>query len=225
MNQTQRAAVLGTVPILAVLDGPALDEVASSTTARRYRRGQILFTEGDIGDSLLVVTQGQLKAYTSSPEGEELLLSVLGPGESMGEVCLADGGTRSATVEALTTAEVLRISRQAVMSVAATTPALTEALLSSLAAVVRRLTGSAADLVFLDLPRRVAKVVLDEHFATGLDTITLPLTQADIASSVGASRQSVNAALRDFQRRGWISTSGRTIEILDRAELSRYVGA
>jgi CRP-like cAMP-binding protein len=89
--------------------------------------------------------------------------------------------------------------------------------------VVRRVTGTAADLVFLDLPRRVAKLIVDEHRSSGSDVIDMPLTQSEIASRVGASRQSVNAALRDFQRRGWITSSGHEIRIRDIRALSRFV--
>jgi CRP/FNR family cyclic AMP-dependent transcriptional regulator len=223
MDQNERVALLATVPILAVLDEEALDELAKSATVRRYRRGQIVFTEGDSGDSLLVVVEGQLKASATSREGDELLLAVIGPGQSVGEVCLADGGTRSATVEAHTSAVVMRIPRESVMSVAVGAPEFTAVLLTAMAAVVRRLTGAAADLVFLDLPRRVAKLLLERHQATGQDLVSLSMSQADVAHIVGASRQSVNAALGNFQRRGWISMEGQTILIRDPAAMTRFV--
>jgi CRP/FNR family transcriptional regulator, cyclic AMP receptor protein len=114
---------------------------------------------------------------------------------------------------------VLRLPREDVLRVATGSPALVRALLGSLAEVVRRLTGAAADLVFLDIPRRVAKLLL-----------TLPpdggtaLTQAEMADRVGASRQSLNAALQDFQRRGWITVARREIGVRDRAALRRFVG-
>lgn len=224
MDERQRVAALAACRLFAGLATEDLQRLARVAAVRRYRRGQIVFSEGDSGDSLLVVTEGRLKAYSSSLEGNEFLLVVVRPGESVGELVVADGGDRSATVEALTDAAVLRLPRQDILALAATSPALTKALLTSLAAVVRRLTDAAADLVFLDLPRRVAKLVLDERVATGGETVDMPLTQAEIASRVGASRQSVNAALRDFQRRGWMQVEGHKIRIRNVAALKNFVG-
>ena len=79
---------------------PAIQRLAAAAGLHRYRRGQILFVEGDSGDSLLLIVDGTLKAYSTSAEGEELSLAVVGPGETLGELTLADGGSRSASVAA-----------------------------------------------------------------------------------------------------------------------------
>jgi CRP/FNR family transcriptional regulator, cyclic AMP receptor protein len=109
-----------------------------------------------------------------------------------------------------------------VLATAAVSPALTMALLAALAALVRRLTGSAADLAFLDIPRRVAKLALSRAAPGG--NATTRLTQAEMAAAVGASRQSLNAALRDFQRRGWITVRPGSIELRDPDALRRFAG-
>ena len=223
MDERQRLAMLAMCSLFAAVPEQELLGLAASATVRRYRRGQLLFCEGDVGDSLLIVAEGRFKAYSTSPDGEEFLLAVVNAGDSLGEVSIADGGTRSATVEAMTDAVTLRLPREAVLTVAARSPALTAAILRALASVVRRVTGTAADLVFLDLPRRVAKLIVDEHRSTGEAVIDMPLNQSEIAHRVGASRQSVNTALRDFQRRGWITTSGHEIRIRDLGALSRFV--
>ena len=96
-----------------------------------------------------------------------------------------------------------------------------DALLVTLASVIRRLDGHAADLAFLDLPRRVGKLLLEQH----ANPQNAPsLTQTEMAARVGASRQSVNAALQEFQRRGWLRIAAREISINDAAALARYVG-
>lgn len=227
MDARRRVALLSRCPLFAGLTDADLQVLADAATVRHYRRGQIVFSEGDSGDSLLLVAEGRLKAYSMSPEGEEFLLHLVDAGESLGEVSVVDGRARSATVEAQTDSIVLRLPRTSVMSLAATSSALQQALLVALSSVVRRLTDAAADLVFLDLPRRVAKLVLDEYRAADSFVVDMALTQSEIASRVGASRQSVNAALRDFQRRGWILTSGhgRTLRILDVRALERFVDA
>jgi CRP/FNR family transcriptional regulator, cyclic AMP receptor protein len=196
-----------------------LARLAAVARPRKLARGQIVFTEGDAADALLVVCEGSLKASSSSSDGESFLLAVVGPGDTLGELTVADGGLRSATVTSVTDALVLRLPREDVLRVAESSPALMRALLSGLAGVVRRLTGAAADLVFLDIPRRVAKLLLALPAGdTGV------LTQAEMADRVGASRQSLNAALQEFRRRGWIRVARREIEMLDREALRRFTG-
>jgi CRP/FNR family cyclic AMP-dependent transcriptional regulator len=198
--------------------------LAALTTVRQFRRGQIVFAEGDSGDSLLVVISGRLKCYSTSDQGDEFLLAVVGPGEVLGELTLADGGVRSASVSAMIASSVLRLPRDEVIAAAVAEPALMQSLLVALATVIRRLTGDAADLVFLDLPRRVGKLLLTQRRGTQGNKLAAALTQTEMAAQVGASRQSVNSALQEFQRRGWILVEGREISILDAASLTRFVG-
>jgi CRP/FNR family transcriptional regulator, cyclic AMP receptor protein len=224
MDQEQRTRILAASRLFADVPTAAIQRLAAGAGFHRYRRGQILFVEGDTGDSLLLIVDGTLKAYSTSAEGEEFLLAVVGPGETLGELVLADGGSRSASVAAMTDAAVLRLPRQAVLDAAETWPQVTAALLKSLADVVRRLTGAAADLVFLDLPRRVAKMLLIERETAGSDVFETHLTQEEMAHRVGGSRQSVNAALREFQRRGWIAVHGHRIHVRRPEAVQRFVG-
>ncbi len=224
MDQEQRTRILAASRLFAEVPTPAIQRLAGAAGLHRYRRGQIVFVEGDSGDSLLLIVDGTLKAYSTSAEGEEFLLAVVGPGETLGELILADGGSRSASVAAMTDAAVLRLPRQAVLDAAETWPQVTTALLKSLADVVRRLTGAAADLVFLDLPRRVAKMLLIEREAASSDVFETRLTQEEMAHRVGGSRQSVNAALREFQRRGWIAVHGHRIHVRRPEAVQRFVG-
>jgi CRP-like cAMP-binding protein len=218
MNDLSRTRVLARCPLFADLPERDLAELAAVAQLRRFGKGQVVFSEGEDADTLLVVQQGLLKATSGSAEGENFLLAVAEPGDSLGELIVADGGPRSATVTAVTDAQVLSLRRADVLRVADTSPALTRALLVAMATVVRRLTGSAADLVFLDIPRRVAKLLLD------LPAGGVVLTQLEMADRVGASRQSLNAALQDFQRRGWITVARRAVDVRDRAALRRFAG-
>ncbi len=96
--------------------------------------------------------------------------------------------------------------------------------MASLAQVIRRLTGAAADLVFLDVPRRAAKLPLSLQPSDGSAVIPIPLTQADTAARIGASRQSLNAALQQFQRRGWIALGPGQVQVDDPDALRRFIG-
>jgi CRP/FNR family transcriptional regulator, cyclic AMP receptor protein len=229
MDDDGRADVLRRCTLFSGLPEEDLRRLAAASSLRRYRRGQFVVHEGDPGDALLVVAEGSLKAVTTSPQGEELLLAVVEVGETVGELTVADGGARSATVAALVDAAVVRIPRDSVLAVAERSPALLRSLLAALAGTVRRLTGDAADLVFLDAPRRVVKLLLtqalDESAGPGQTLVVhLEMTQSELAERVGASRQTVNAALQGFQRRGWISIDQRDVTLCDVPALRRFVG-
>lgn len=224
MDEDGRLRVLSACRLLGAVPEVDLRRLAAAASVRRYRRGQLIFYQGDPGDSLLLVVEGSLKALSTSPQGEELLLAVVEPGETVGELAVADGGERSATIVALTDAALLRIPRETVLATAERSPALQRVLLTSLAATVRRLTGDAADLVFLDIPRRVAKLLLSLPRADGTDVVRTRLTQTELAERVGASRQSLNAALQSFQRRGWITVGPHEVRLLDPSSLRRFVG-
>jgi CRP-like cAMP-binding protein len=217
VNAERKTDLLVSCPLFERLPRRELDDLAARTVARRCRRGQLLFSEGDPGDSLLLAAEGRLKILTRGEDGGELLLAVIGPSESIGALSLADGGPRSATVEALTDAVVLRIDRADIAA-----SGVSDVLARMLADVVRRLTGTAADLVFLDLPRRLAKLLILQRQTAGDDLVKVPWTQTDMASAIGASRQSVNSALHDFQARGWIVVQGPRLRVRDPEALTRF---
>jgi CRP-like cAMP-binding protein len=225
MDPARKIALLRTCPLFEQLPAEDLDRLAEQAALRRYRRGQVVFYAGDPGDCLLVVADGRLKVMARSENGDELLLAVVGPPDSIGALAIADGGPRSATVEALTDTTVLRVDRADIWRLEAAGTAVSDALMRMLAVVVRRLTGTAADMVFLDLPRRLAKLLLEQCRVAGGDVVDLPWTQTDMASSIGASRQSVNATLRDFQRRGWITTEGSALRVRDAGALASFAGS
>ena len=197
----RRASLLASVPDadLAVL--------AEASRLRTLRRGQVVCSTGDPGDTLIVVISGRLKIVTRSADGGELTLTILGPGATLGDVSIADGGPRSADVETLADSQLLFIPRERVQDVCARIPAAALAVAASVAATVRRLTDATADLVFLDLPRRVAKVLLSQP--RDADRVISPqLTQEQFADLAAGTRQSVNAAMRGFEKRGWITVMG-----------------
>jgi CRP/FNR family transcriptional regulator, cyclic AMP receptor protein len=200
-----------------------LAQIAAASRLRAFRRGQVVFTAGDPSDTLIVVVAGSVKVVVRSADGGELTLTVIRPGGLFGELSVADSGPRSADAEALEECRLLLVPRDAVADICSRVPAVAYALTLSLAAMLRRLTEETSDLVFLDLPRRVAKTLLGQP--RGEDgVVQLRMSQEELAHQVGGTRQSVNAALRGFERRGWIELHGRAVTVRQAAALGRFAG-
>jgi CRP/FNR family cyclic AMP-dependent transcriptional regulator len=183
-------------------------QVAAAYRLRTFRRGQVVFSTGDPGDTLVVVISGRVKVVVRSVDGGELTLTIIQAGGVFGELSVADSGPRSSDTETLDECDLLFIPRETIRDICARVPSAALALTSSIAVTLRRLTEVASDLVFLDLPPRLAKVLLN-HPRGGDDMIRLKLSQEELAHQVGGTRQSVNAALRGFETRGWIEVHDR----------------
>jgi CRP/FNR family cyclic AMP-dependent transcriptional regulator len=200
-----------------------IDAVATASQLRAFRRGQMVFTRGDPSDTLFVVISGRVKVVVRSADGGELTLTIIQPGGVFGELGLADGGPRSADADALDECQLLLVPLETVQSICAREPSVAQALLNSTTATLRRLTEAASDLVFLDLPRRVAKVLLSLP-RDGDGVIRPALSQEELAHQAGGTRQSINATLRGFERRGWIEVHDRVVTIRQASALRRFAG-
>jgi CRP/FNR family transcriptional regulator, cyclic AMP receptor protein len=215
------AGALRQTDLLRSVTARDLEPVAAASRLRSVRRGQVLFTTGDPSDTVILVISGRVKVVVRSGDGAELTLTVVQPGGMLGELSVADGGPRSADAEALDDCQLLLVPNGLIAELSSRVPSVTQALMSSIAATLRRLTDAASDLVFLDLPRRVAKVLLGQP--RGEDgVIELKMSQEELAHQVGGSRQSVNAALRGFERRGWIEVRDRAVTLRQAEALARF---
>ncbi len=216
-------------PLFAALDADAAEALHSSMDEVTLERGDVIFAEGEPGDRLYVVIDGKVKLGHASGDGRESLLAVLGPGEMFGELSLFDPGARTATATALTEATVAGLGRPALRPWLTGRPEVAETLLTALAQRLRRTNDAMADLVFTDVPGRVAKALLDlgekfgESSPEGL-AVTHDLTQEELAQLVGASRETVNKALADFASRGWLQLESRSVVLLDVERLRRRAG-
>jgi CRP-like cAMP-binding protein len=170
---------------------------------------------------VILVVSGRVKVVVRSADGAELTLTVVQPGGTLGELSVADGGPRSADAEALEDSRVLLVPKDLIAELSSRVPSVTQALMTSIAATLRRLTEAASDLVFLDLPRRVAKVLLSQPRRDD-GVIELKMSQEELAHQVGGSRQSVNLALRGFERRGWIEVHDRAVTLRQAEALARF---
>ena len=189
-------------------------------------KGTVLFSEGDEGDHLYVIVEGKLKLGTSSGDGRENLLSVLGPGEMFGELSLFDPGPRTATATAVTDVRLLSLGHDKVIPWVTQHPQVALDLLGRLSQRLRRTNEVVGDLVFSDVPGRVAKALIDLGERFGKETpeglyVNHDLTQEELAQLVGASRETVNKALADFAGRGWLKLDGRAVLITDVERLEK----
>ncbi|WP_127128130.1 Crp/Fnr family transcriptional regulator [Georgenia sp. SYP-B2076] len=218
--------VIGSVPLFEALGEQDQAELRAAMTETTLRRGETLFNEGDPGDRLYILTDGKVKLGHTSPDGRENLIAVLGPGELLGELTLFDPGPRSTTATAVATTRMLELEHKDLMQFLDTRPELAKHMLKALAQRLRRTNESLADLVFSDVPGRVAKALLDlaDRFGERTDEgVHVPhdLTQEELAQLVGASRETVNKSLAEFVSRGWIRLEGRAVLLLDTERLRR----
>ena len=219
-------AVVRTAPLFSALDDESAASLRASMTLVKVPKGNTLFKEGDAGDRLFVVVEGKLKLGTSSIDGRENLLSILGPGDMFGELSLFDPGPRTATATAVTDARVLALAHDQVIGLVTQHPQVSLELLARLAQRLRRTNEVLADLVFSDVPGRVAKALMDlgSRFGVQKDDglhVNHDLTQEELAQLVGASRETVNKALADFAARSWVRLEPRAVVVLDYERLSK----
>jgi CRP-like cAMP-binding protein len=218
--------VLRQAPLFRGLDDEAAQALQGSMSEDRLRRGDVLFREGDEGDRLYIVTDGKIKLGRTSADGRENLLAILGPGQMFGELSLFDPGPRSATVTAVTDCTMRSLSHEELGRWLNGRPEVARGLLTQLAGRLRRANDVVADLVFSDVPGRVAKALLDlsQRFGRTADDgvhVHHDLTQEELAQLVGASRETVNKALADFASRGWLRLEARSVVIMDIDRLRR----
>ena len=213
-------------PLFAAPEDEAAVALRASMVEMTLRRGEVLFNEGGPGDRLYIVTDGKVKLGRNSNDGRYNLLAVLGPGEMFGELSLFDPGPRTSTATAITDTGLLGLGNSDLQPWLARHPEVATHLLGALARRLRRTNEAMSDLVFSDVPGRVAKALLDLARRFGVQSddglhVTHDLTQEELAQLVGASRETVNKALADFQQRGWIRHEARAVVLLDSDRLSR----
>jgi CRP-like cAMP-binding protein len=223
---SQEEEVVRRAPLFTALDDAAAASLRASMDAVKIAKGSILFKEGDDGEHLYIIIDGKLKLGTSSGDGRENLLSILGPGEMFGELSLFDPGPRTSTATAVTDAKLLSLSHEKVIPWLRENPEVSLQLLTRLSQRLRRTNEAVGDLVFSDVPGRVAKALIDLGDRFGKTTpegllVNHDLTQEELAQLVGASRETVNKALADFAGRGWLKLDGRSVLIADVDRLSK----
>jgi CRP-like cAMP-binding protein len=221
------AETLTSVPFFSGLDEAGLESVGRTVRSRRFRRGEVIFHQGDPGDALFIVMSGAIKISLPSDTGDEAILATLRAGDVFGELALLDGAPRSATATSLEPTETLVLPRQQFRELIATEPAVRDALLASIAGELRRLTNHVEELHFLDITGRLASRLTrlandgGTRLPDGSIRLAAPLTQGDLAAMIGCTRQSVNKLLGIFTDDHLIRLDRDSIVILDLEGLSR----
>jgi len=189
----------------------------------------MIFHKDQAGDALYIVDSGRIRIFLPKETGEELTMEVAGPGDVFGELALLDGGPRSASAETLEETSVFTINREEFMQYAQATPQFAVALIELLSHRLRHATEYAESLAFLDVHARLARVLLEmaERYGVkrngGSIEIDVDLTQADLATMVGATRERVNRALAAFRSQGLLELHGRKIALLDTIRLRQRI--
>lgn len=221
-NVTDR---LASCALFAGADDASLTAVAEKISTRHFVKNQAIFIEGDDARSMFVVASGLVRISVTSMDGAKIVLSDVPPSGSFGELSLLDKGRRSASAHAASDTVALELQRDDFVEVLYKNVPVMESLLSSIGKLVRQLTEHTSDMVFLDVTGRVAKLLLQLKEEAGSDAgIDLRITQGDIAARVGSSRQRVNIALKELEKRGYIAASGKSLVIKNVEKLQRRAG-
>jgi CRP-like cAMP-binding protein len=207
------------------IDPEAAQAFAEQMDIVTLRRGSVLFNEGEAGDSLYIVLNGKLKVGRRAPDGRQNLLAIVGMSDIVGELSLFDAGPRTATATAVTDARLARLRKTSLHSWLHNRPEIAEQLMRVVARRLRRTNEALADLIFTDVPGRVAKSLLQMagRFGSRDGTavrFTHDLTQEELAQLVGASRETVNKALAEFTTRAWLRLDGKSVTILNPERLA-----
>jgi CRP/FNR family transcriptional regulator, cyclic AMP receptor protein len=210
--------VLDSTELFASLPEEMVAGLRDRARIRQLAKGDLLFAEGEESSELYVVQDGRIAISTRSSDGRESMVAVMENGGLFGEMGLFDGGPRSAEARALVDSTLIEVGFDDVRAAIQQRPEVLWVIVRLLAQRIRATDEALADAVFLDVPARTAKRLLE--LAGDADEFQLPMTQEDLAGLVGASRERVNKALAMFVRLEWITATGRSrYRILDREQL------
>jgi CRP/FNR family cyclic AMP-dependent transcriptional regulator len=225
MDETFIVESLRRCALFRDVDEKALRVVATQLRRRRFRRNEVIFHQGDPGDSLHVVSSGTVKIVLPSAEGEEAIIATLRPGDFFGELSLLDGAPHSASVVALEAAETMALPRDTFRELLDKDPGLRDALLAGLTHELRRITRHVEELHFLDLPGRLAmrlsRLAREKDPNSRQVSLDWPYTQSDLAAMIGGTRQSVNKLLSGLVEEGMVVIERDTLTIPDVDALER----
>jgi CRP-like cAMP-binding protein len=216
------------LPLLARLPREDRQALASRARLRSFSAGTVIFAEGSPGDSLHVVVEGRVRIVVSSGAGDEATVALVGPGDCFGELSLLDGLPRSASAVASVATRTFVVTRDIFVEWVSERPAAALAILETLSLRLRKTDQALADLAFLDLEHRLAKQLISLAAVHDLDaahngsTLRLQVTQGELASMLGVSRESVNKQLNAFSRKGWVTLSRGSVTITEMDALRSY---
>jgi CRP/FNR family cyclic AMP-dependent transcriptional regulator len=211
----------------AVLRGLAAEDqrkVLQAARRRRFARHEVVFHEGDPGDTLHLLARGRVAVRVATPMGDIATLNVLGAGKVFGELALVTPGSRrTATVVALEPAETLTLSREQFDELRLAHPGIDHVLVDLLAVNVTRLSEQLLEALFVPVDKRILRrlIALAEEYGQGKAGTVVPLTQEDLATMAGTTRPTANRILHDAEQAGAVRVGRARVEIIDPAKLAR----
>lgn len=218
--------ILSRAGIFQGVNPVAVNNLIQEMEIVRFTRGSVIFDEGEPGDRLYIITSGKVKLARHAADGRENLLTVMGPSDMFGELSIFDPGPRTSSAICVTEVHAATMNSELLHKWIAEYPEISEQLLRVLARRLRRTNSALADLIFTDVPGRVAKTLLQLANRFGIQEggalrVNHDLTQEEIAQLVGASRETVNKALATFAQRGWIRLEGKSVLIVNTEHLAK----
>ena len=211
--------------LLDVLPDQQRRALLSRTRRRRFKRGEVVFHEGDPGDALHLVDKGHVAVKRSTPLGDVATLLVLGPGDVFGELAVVAPGPRNATVVALDPVETLALHGEVFDDLRLTHPAVDRVLIQALVAEVRRLSARLVEALYVPADKRIYLRLNDlaRIFAVPgqAGPVLIPLTQDELAQLAGTTRPTANRVLRAAETAGVLHVARGRIEVVDAAAVAR----
>jgi len=200
-----RHKLLAGHPFFNGFNRTVIDRLVSHAITRRVKKGTILFRKGDPGSSLYAVCAGLVRISVPSAQGQDAIFNLVPPGDLFGEIALLDGGARTADAVVIENSELMVIERRDFIPLVQEYPDVAMKLIEVVCTRLRRTSEQVEDIVFLGLPERLAKALLRLHArSTANPDNLIRVTQRDLSQMVGASRESANKLLREWQRKGWL---------------------
>lgn len=221
--------ILKKIPVFSNIEQENLERLQERLVRRRYKKGQVLFHMGDEGGSLYILQKGRVKVTIPTAIGDEVILAILSAGEIIGEMSLIDCNPRSATVQAMEETEVICLFREDFLNLLRERFEIVLNLLEILVKRLRKTDESLAESHYMDITSRLAKKIMELGRAFGIKEgneirIGVKVTQKDIASMIGATRESINKQLKMLRNSGLVERRNSYIYILDNEGLSRCTG-
>jgi len=210
------------------LSANEIDTLISYSRVERYRAGREIFAKGSPGQSLMAVLRGSVKISSLSVGGKEVVFAIYNEGDIFGDMSVLDGGERSADATAMTDCELLVLSRRDILPLLERRADLCMILLKVLCHRLRQTSEQVEDVVFRHLESRVAKALLQLVERVGLRALNSPsvelhVSQRELGSMAGGSRESVNKILQNWHRQGLIDISKGSIIIRNVEAIERLI--
>ncbi|MFT8315303.1 MAG: Crp/Fnr family transcriptional regulator [Clostridium sp.] len=218
--------VIKNIPVFSQLSENILEEILKLQSTKKYKKGEIIFFEGDKGEAFFFVKSGKVKIYKTSLDGRDITLNILGEGSIFAEVTLFNDVSYPATVETMENSEIGIILNKDIEKMILSNNELALQIIKVLSKRLYRSQKTIKDMAFSDTYNRTSRTLLDlcerhgKETKTGIE-IDIDITRQDIANMVGTSRETVSRIISDLKKEGVVDTSAKKIIIIDKGELEK----